>query len=294
MRSTSLMLLVLSCLAAVFVSGCSDNTPASEQTQAPSTATAATSQTRQASYSELLAISPRDRSADQDYQLACLSAQMGQTEAAYSALADAAVKGFKDLGRLKSDPALVSLHSDERWQQVEVFVDVNGAHGELPDQSATPPKPLPSQRQMPPPAKVNVKAPDWTLADASGKALKLSDLRGKVVVMDFWATWCGPCKRSMPDIDRFAREHASDDLVVLSVNVWERSQGVALDWFNQQNYAMKLVFGDQNLTAAYEVQGIPHLCVIDGEGIIRYSQAGYHPQLIDYLVKWTDAARKEG
>jgi thiol-disulfide isomerase/thioredoxin len=132
------------------------------------------------------------------------------------------------------------------------------------------------------------------MADAAGRLVKLSDLRGKVVVMDFWATWCGPCKRSMPEIDKFTREHASDDLVVISVNVWEKSQAVALEWWNEQNYSMRLLFGDRNLTSAYGVQGIPHLCVIDAEGIIRYSQAGFHPQLADYLLKWTEAARKRG
>jgi thioredoxin-related protein len=80
---------------------------------------------------------------------------------------------------------------------------------------------------------------------------------------------------------------------VLSVNVWERSQQEALDFWNQQDYSMKLLFGNRDLTSAYEIQGIPHLCVIDGEGIIRYSQAGFHPQLVDYLVKWTGAARKQ-
>jgi thiol-disulfide isomerase/thioredoxin len=173
-------------------------------------------------------------------------------------------------------------------------VDVNGAQGDLPDRSADPPKPVQAQRQMPPSARVNVQAPDWTLSDATGKKVKLSELRGKVVVMDFWATWCGPCKRSMPDIDKFAREHASPDLLVFSVNVWERSPDVALEFWKQQNYAMTLLFGDRSLTTAYEVQGIPHLCVIDVDGVIRYSQAGYSPQLADYLVKWTEAARKPG
>jgi thiol-disulfide isomerase/thioredoxin len=247
-----------------------------------------------ATQAQLLAIPARERTFAQDYRLACLYAQQGRADDAFASLADAAVKGFGDLAALRAEPALASLHSDSRWQQVEVFVDVNGSRGPLPDRTADPPKPIPVQSQMPPPSRVNIPAPDWTLPDANGQLVKLSDLRGKIVVMDFWATWCGPCQRSMPEIDKFVREHGSEDLVVFSVNVWDRSHEVALEWWKQQNYSMKLLFGDRNLTTAYEVQGIPHLCVIDGKGIIRYSQAGFDPRLVDYLVKWTDEARKQG
>jgi thiol-disulfide isomerase/thioredoxin len=227
-------------------------------------------------------------------QLAIFHAEMGHTEDAFASLADAAVKGFSDVERLRSEPKLAALRSDERWQQVELFVDVNGAQGSLPDQSAHPPEPVQAQRPMPPSAKVNIAAPDWSLTDAAGNVVRLSDLRGKVVIMDFWATWCGPCKRSMPEIDKFTRKYAGQNLAVFSVNVWDRSADVVLEWWREQDYSMQLLFGSRELTTAYEVQGIPHLCVIDGEGIIRYSQAGFHPQLLDYLVKWTESARKDG
>lgn len=292
MRSSRLLMLALSGWLYASVAGCSNDTAASGAK--PAADVTSTAEVPGDSYANLAALPAGDRTAEQDYTLACHLAQAGKTEEAFATLADAVLKGFSDLDRLKSEPALASLRSDQRWQQVEVFVDVNGATGELPDRTADPPKPLPTQRAMPPPAKVNVQAPDWTLTDAKGNQVKLSDLRGKVVVMDFWATWCGPCKRSMPEIDKFTREYASDDLVVLSVNVWDRSQQAALEWFNQQNYAMTLLFGDRDLTKAYEVQGIPHLCVIDPSGIIRYSQAGFHPQLVDYLVRWTEDARKQG
>jgi len=272
--------------------GCSGDTAASnEDATEPSTTTKVqpvSASTQLASLEDLLAIPDRERNAEQDFQLACHHAKAGRTEDAFATLADAAVKGFGDTDRLKAEPALVSLHEDSRWRQVELFVDVNGAQGALPDQTHNPPAPLQRpQRRQPPSAPVNIPAPQWAMQDIDGNVVKLTDFRGKTVVMDFWATWCGPCKRAMPDIDRFVREHAGPDVVVLSVNVWERSPNVALDWWNDRQFGMRLLFGDRSLTSAYGVKGIPHLCVIDGDGIIRFAQSGYHPRLLNDLIRWT-------
>lgn len=269
--------------------GCSDDTTASEQKSTTQVADKQTKTDTQ-TFTELTALTARDRTAEQDVQLAGFYAEMGHKEDAFGRLSDAAVKGYSDLSKLQSDPKLANLRADERWHQVELFVDVNGGNHPMPTQTA------PQTVQRPPTqsAKVNIPAPDWTLLDVSGKPVHLKDLRGKTIIMDFWATWCGPCKKSMPEIDKFTREYASDDLLVFSVNVWERSPDVALEWWNQQGYVMKLLFGDRNLTTAYEVQGIPHLCLIDADGIIRYSQPGFHPQVLDYIRKLAESDRAKG
>jgi thiol-disulfide isomerase/thioredoxin len=277
-------------LSLLGIPGCSGDTTASEQkAEAPA---AAAAKTASMDFAELSALRPRDRTPEQDVQLAAYLTEVGRKEEAFATLADAAVKGYSDIKYLRTEPKFAPLRSDDRWQQVELFVDVNGSQGSLPDVSKEPPQQV--RPPAPPPGQVNIPAPDWSLTDAAGKVVKLSDLRGKTVIMDFWATWCGPCKRSMPELDKFTRQYASENLVVLSVNVWERSTDVALEWYKEQGYAMKLLFGGRDLTTAYEVQGIPHLCLIDPEGIIRYSQPGFHPQVLDHLLKLTGIGAKEG
>jgi thiol-disulfide isomerase/thioredoxin len=271
---------------------CSDDTTASQKQAQPPVTSAIKSEAQ--TFADLAALRPRDRTSEQDVQLAAYLAVLGRHDEAFASLSDAAVKGFSDLARLQAEPRFAPLRSDSRWQQLEVFVDVNGAQGNLPDRSAEGPETVTPARQMPAGAKVNIPAPDWALTNAQGKTIRLSDLRGKTVIMDFWATWCGPCKKSMPEIDKFTRQYASPDLLVFSVNVWERSPDVALEWWNQQNYAMTLLYGDRNLTSAYEVMGIPHLCLIDADGIIRYSQAGFHPQVLDVLRKYTASHERKG
>jgi len=237
-------------------------------------------------HSDLITIPTSERTAEQDYLLGRHFAVRGQADQAFEALADALLKGFDDTTRLTQDQALAVLHPDSRWEQVLVYTETNLASPPTRPPAA-PRRAQNQQPRRPPAARINIPAPDWTLTDAEGKLVRLSNLRGKVVVMDFWATWCGPCKRSMPQIDEFVRKHAGKDVVVFSVNVWERDPRAARIWWNAQGYAMGLLFGDRSLTNAYGVQGIPHLCVIDADGIIRRSEAGYHPGLLNNLIRWT-------
>lgn len=295
MRYPAALTTALLALALATLAGCTRDTTASEQKTATPTAAKSTKSDAQ-TYADLSALTPRDRTPEQDVQLAGFLAEMGRKEQAFAILSDAVVKGYSDMNRLQTEPRFATLRADERWQQVEIFVDVNSGTQPLPDRTAEGPQTVarPPAPSAPSASKVNIPAPDWILSDASGQTVKLSDLRGKVVIMDFWATWCGPCKRSMPEIDKFTREYADDDLLVFSVNVWERSPEVALEWWNQQDYSMKLLFGSRELTTAYQVQGIPHLCLIDADGIIRYSQPGFHPQVLDLLRKYSETDAPKG
>ena len=290
MRASAVTLSLL--LALSRLAGCSGDTTASEKSATAVPEAKAETKTASQTFAELSALTPRDRTAEQDVQYSAFLAELGRKEEAFATLSDAAVKGYTNVEYLRTEPKFAPLRSDPRWEQVELFVDVNGGKAPLPDVSNQPPQTV--QRQAPPSSPVNIPAPDWSLTDATGNTVKLSDLRGKTVIMDFWATWCGPCKRSMPELDKFTRQYASPDLLVYSVNVWERSPDVALEWYKEQGYAMKLLFGGRDLTTAYQVQGIPHLCLIDKDGIIRYSQPGFHPQILDQLLRLSGTKTKEG
>ena len=113
------------------------------------------------------------------------------------------------------------------------------------------------------------KAADFTLTDVSGKSLKLSALRGKVVLLDFWATWCGPCRIEMPSIQRFHHEFKDKGLVVLGINQGETAM-VVQPFLKRNGFDFRILL-DQTRTVSqkYQVSGIPTLFIIDKEGTIR-------------------------
>ncbi|HRE79825.1 MAG TPA: redoxin domain-containing protein [Opitutaceae bacterium] len=131
--------------------------------------------------------------------------------------------------------------------------------------------------------KVGEMAPDFTVFDAAGKPVKLSDFRGKVVLVDIWATWCGPCVASMPHNSELATKHAKDDLVILAVCA-DDTRANYDSWIkrNGNKYAFRTAFdapGKENweksiFATAYGVTGFPTLFLIDREGKLVGSASG--------------------
>lgn len=131
-------------------------------------------------------------------------------------------------------------------------------------------------------------APLWTLPDAEGNLISLEDLRGQIVILDFWATWCGPCKSAMPLLNDWMATEMPEGVRVFSINVWESDIPGVIKFMNDNKYKMHLLFGDDSITEAYGIQGIPFICVIDADGIIRGVEKGYSPTLKDRLNAWID------
>ena len=129
-------------------------------------------------------------------------------------------------------------------------------------------------------------APELTTSAWEGKATTLKDCRGKVVVLDFWATWCGPCRMAMPVLSNWMKTEMPEGVRVFSVNVWEDNPDGARKYITDNDYAMELVFGNNDLAAAYGVEGIPYICAIDGEGNVRYEEIGFSNALGEKLAVW--------
>lgn len=116
-------------------------------------------------------------------------------------------------------------------------------------------------------------APDFTTALADGSTFTLSEHQGKVVLLNFWATWCGPCVREMPAFEKLHTEYG-EDAVILAVNCLEDTGTV--DAFIEENgYTFPIAYDTEgSVSMRYPTQGIPYTLVIDGEGIIQKIYVG--------------------
>lgn len=136
-------------------------------------------------------------------------------------------------------------------------------------------------------------APDFTLEDPKGKLHTLSDMKGKVVLLDFWATWCGPCQAAMPGLQKLHEEFAAKGLVVIGMNCWESADPVA--YMQENNFSYKLLLKADQTAQAYGVSGIPVFYLIDAEGNVAFSQIGFNPaaegQLKELIEKLLGAAK---
>ncbi|MCK4504260.1 MAG: TlpA family protein disulfide reductase [Candidatus Aegiribacteria sp.] len=115
-------------------------------------------------------------------------------------------------------------------------------------------------------------APEWNLSDSDGNMVSLEALRGNVVVIDFWATWCGPCKVVMPEIQSLHEKYADQPVMIYGVNVWESGDAAAFMLENAYTYG--LLLESDAVAEEYKVSGIPTLYVIDQEGNIAFAQVG--------------------
>lgn len=136
-------------------------------------------------------------------------------------------------------------------------------------------------------------APLWELPDRDGKPVKLADYKGQIVILDFWATWCGPCRSAMPALNSWMQEKMPKGVQVFSINVWENAPDKARKYFDDNKFAMTLLFGENNLAKDYDFNGIPYICVIDKQGKLAYFQPGYIPTLEDTLTYWILDLSKE-
>ena len=119
-------------------------------------------------------------------------------------------------------------------------------------------------------------ASDFILEDIDGKKRRLSDLRGKVVLVNFWATWCPPCRREMPSIERLSRLLKSADFEILAVNVAENLDTVfSFAGTLEPVPTFPIVFDrDSSVLRAWPVRGLPTSFVLDKQGRIAYRAVG--------------------
>jgi len=122
---------------------------------------------------------------------------------------------------------------------------------------------------------IGQKSPDFTLRSNVGKNLKLSELRGKVVMINFWATWCSPCRQEMPHFNRFYAQYTKAGFVMLGVNVDDNADK-AKSMVQELKIAFPVVFDTgKHVSRLYDVDAMPSTVLVDRDGTVRHIYRGY-------------------
>jgi peroxiredoxin len=117
-------------------------------------------------------------------------------------------------------------------------------------------------------------APDFTLTNLVGEEVSLSDFRGRPVVVNFWATWCVPCRREMPAFQRAFEAYQADDLVILALDLEETAAQVE-PFVEELGLTFEVLYDSQGeVNDTYQVTGLPRTVFIDRQGVIRHIQVG--------------------
>ncbi len=137
-------------------------------------------------------------------------------------------------------------------------------------------------------------APDFILKNLNGDDVQLSQFRGKVVLIDFWAVFCKPCVIVLPKIQEIHEKYNDEELVVLMINVSEDKKKIQ-KFIEENGYTFQVLLGSGNMNVQknYGLIGIPHTYIIDKQGKVAYSRIGYGPGSEKLLISEIGKLLKE-
>lgn len=136
-------------------------------------------------------------------------------------------------------------------------------------------------------------APDFALKSSSGENLRLSEFRGEVVMINFWASWCGPCRQEMPLLDELYSQYKPLGFTILGVNV-EQDPTQARQMLNDSPVNFPVLFDKQSeVSKLYNVVAMPSTVLVDRDGNVRYLHQGYKPGFEDTYQQQVRALIRE-
>ncbi len=212
-------------------------------------------------------------------ELASIFSELDQKDSLLAALEHAVDNDFMDINYAKmalGDEGFASISGDRRFQSLQVRMKKM-----LVDSR-------PERREEALKDKLDIVAPEVIAIDLKGNEVSLADLRGEIIILDFWATWCGPCKMTVPRLIDYYE--TNPDAKLISLNVWERPTGderrdLVSDFTKEEGMKWNIWLGENTDADAFEVTGIPTFLVIDRDGLIRYRIVGYIP-FLDEVLGW--------
>jgi peroxiredoxin len=147
------------------------------------------------------------------------------------------------------------------------------------------------KKSVSPPAVDKDKAPDFTLSDLQKNKITLSALRGKVVLVEFWATWCPPCRDMIPELNAVYTKYKDRGVVILGVSM-DRGGDIpssVRSFAKEHAIAYPVLLDDSDAASLYEVAGIPALFIVDKSGKVAGKHTGFVPGLAETLSQEIEA-----
>lgn len=118
-------------------------------------------------------------------------------------------------------------------------------------------------------------APDFTLTGLDGESLTLSDLRGKTVLLDFWDTWCPPCREALPHLQDISAEYP-EDVVVVGIAAGQEGEAKVRSFVGTRGLTFPMAVGSPQVFQDYRVSSLPTTYLVDGRGVVRKKWIGGH------------------
>ena len=128
-------------------------------------------------------------------------------------------------------------------------------------------------------------APDFTLKTLDGQEITLSQLKGKTVLLDFWATWCGPCRESIPHLIQLYNNYRENGFELIGMDVGESDLEAVRRFVKSMDIPYPIVVAPDDVAKRYRVSGIPATVLIDREGNIRERMAGFNSTIAQELTR---------
>ena len=136
-------------------------------------------------------------------------------------------------------------------------------------------------------------APDFTLKSSLGKNIRLSELKGRIVMLNFWATWCGPCAEEIPHLNELHESLDPYDFELLGINL-DEDQSKAIHLAKKLDVNFPVLFDeDKSVSKSFDIKAMPTTIIIDRAGKIRHVNKGYKTGYIERYHRQVQALRKE-
>ncbi|MGQ9646236.1 MAG: TlpA disulfide reductase family protein [Thermodesulfobacteriota bacterium] len=136
-------------------------------------------------------------------------------------------------------------------------------------------------------------APDFSLKTLNGQEIRLADLRGRVVLLDFWATWCAPCREAIPHLISLQKNYQEKGLEVIGMNLDKGDVETVRRFVNSMDIPYPITLTPEEVSRKYGVTALPTTILIDQEGKIRQKFLGFTPEISKKIASTIDELTQE-